>query len=143
MGYVADASKLKPGSVVKVEKPQSSTGTATHPHFFIVLHMPERPQTGDCLLLVGVSSTIASDVLDPARHIAMKWHAGRSGDSETGFFKPCYACVEFTHVLEVREGEEFALEVNAEFQKKFIRAEKLRTLVAAVNAWASKNRRAE
>ena len=66
----------------------------------------------------------------------MKWQNRPNGDPETGLKVPCHACVDFTHVLRVRKGEQFALEVEAEFEGKFIRAEKLQTLAGLVNAWA-------
>ena len=45
---------------------------------------------------------------------------------------------EFTHVLQVYAGEQFALEVSAEFRGRFVRADKLQTIAAAYNAWMRK-----
>jgi hypothetical protein len=140
VGFFADASKLEEGFIVRVEKPRSSIGTAAHPHFFIVTRIPLVVRPGDLIQLVGVSSTIPPHALDPSRHIAMRWLAQRGGDPETGFTRRCYACVDFPHVLEVYQGKKFALEVEAEFQRKFVRADKLQTIVAAVNALALKKR---
>jgi hypothetical protein len=86
--------------------------------------------------LVGVSSGIDPKAVDPARHVAMKWLARQGGDPETGFFKPCHACVDFTTVLDIYTGKLFPLEVGAEFQGRFIRAAKLQAVIAAFNAWA-------
>lgn len=47
----------------------------------------------------------------------------------------CYACADFTHLLEVQRGKVFPLEVAVDYRGKFIRADKLQTLVAVVNAW--------
>jgi uncharacterized protein (DUF433 family) len=133
--YSADATQLDPGSIVKVERPVSSSGKPTYPHFFIVLTIPDRMKVGDLIPLVGISSRIDSKSSDPAKHIAMKWLARRGGDPETGLERRCYACVDFTHALEVHRGNEFPLEVAAEHQGKFIRADKLQAVVATTNAW--------
>jgi hypothetical protein len=69
----------------------------------------------------------------------MKWLNRRGGDPETGFDKPCHACADFMNVLEVYRGSSFELEVQAEHRDKFIRAEKLQTVVATVNAWNNRN----
>ncbi len=44
--------------------------------------------------------------------------------------------MDFTHVLDVYKGHVFPVEVAAEFKNKFIRADKLQTVVAAMNAYA-------
>jgi len=100
-----------------------------------VLTIPEPVKVGDLIPLVGLSSRIDSKSSDPAKHIAMKWLARRGGDPETGLDTRCYACVDFTHVLEVYNGNDFPLEVAAEYRGKFIRAEKLQAVVATMNAW--------
>jgi hypothetical protein len=132
--YRADATSLEAGSIVKVERPLSSTGRSTHPHYFVMLFVPDTLRVGDLIPLVGISSSIP--IPDPRRHVMMKWLRRRGGDPDTGFDRPCHACVDFMHVLEVRQGEEFALEVVAAFEGRFVSAEKLQTIVALKNAWA-------
>ena len=144
MAYIADARRLQAGSIVKVEKPLSSSGKPTYPHFFIVLSIPDNLLPGELIPLVGISSRIDSKSTDPAKHVAMKWLNRKGGDPETGFDLPCHACMDFTHVLEIYEGTHFPTEVAADHSGKFIRAEKLQTVVATMNAWArrkSGNRR--
>jgi hypothetical protein len=117
-----------------VEKPLSSTGRATHPHYFVVLGVPDRLRPGDLIPLLGITSRILN--ADPRRHVLMKWLGRRGGDPDTGFDRPCYACVDFMHVLEVQNGTTFPLEVAALYEGRFISAEKLQTIVALKNAWA-------
>jgi hypothetical protein len=136
LAYAADATELEPGSIVKVEKPLGSSGKPTYPHFFIVLSIPSPVDVGSRIPLVGVSSRIDPGGVDPAKHVLMKWLNRRGGDPETGFSSHCYACMDFTHILEVYEGPTFKLEVAAEHRGKFIRADRLQTVVAAMNAWA-------
>jgi len=138
--YIADASSLEAGSIVKIEKPFSSSGKPTYPHFFIVPAVAEPLEYGQSILLVGISSRIDPGEADPAKHVAMKWLNRRGGDPETGFVSPCYACMDFTHELEVYRGRVFELEVAADFRGRFIRAEKLRTVVSTLNAWVQRNR---
>jgi hypothetical protein len=133
--YQADATQLEPGSIVKIEKPSSSSGKPTYPHFFIVLAISDRIGIGELIPLVGISSRIDPRSADPAKHVAMKWLDRKRGDPETGFDKPCYACVDFTHALAVYAGNIFDLEVAAEHKRKFIRADKLQAVVATMNAW--------
>ena len=135
MAHVADAIELAPGSIVKVEKPLSSAGTLTYPHFFIVLSVPDRLSPGDVIPLVGISSRIDPQSADPQKHVLMKWLNRRGGDPETGFSTRCYACMDFTHLLEVYAGDTFPLEVAAEHKSKFIRADKLQRVVGTMNAW--------
>lgn len=134
MEYCCDATALESGSIVKVERPLSTTGGATYPHYFVVLYAPDALQVGDLIPLVGISSTVTR--VDPRRHVLMKWYRRRGGDPDTGFDRPCYACVDFMHVLEVRIGKVFPLEVAAAYEGRFISAEKLQTVVALKNAWA-------
>ena len=136
--YVADATHLEPGSIVRVEQPLSSSGKLTYPHFFIVLLIPEHVKAGDMIPCVGISSRVDPKSADPAKHVAMKWLNRRGGDPETGFTTPCFACMDFTHVLVVRAGSRYALEVAAEDSGRFIRADKLHTVVATMNAWTRK-----
>jgi hypothetical protein len=98
--------------------------------------VPEQVRAGDQLPLVAVSSRIESRSADPAKHVAMKWLDRKGGDPETGFNRSCYAFMDFTHVLDVYKGHVFPVEVAAEFKNKFIRADKLQTVVAAMNAYA-------
>ena len=135
MPYIADATRLTPGTIVKIEHPLSSSGKPTYPHFFIVLSVPDQPKPGDVIWLIGVSSRIAPNHADPARHVAMKWLARKGGDPETGFDKPCHARADFLHRLTVTAGSRFPVEVEAEHRGKFIRADKLQAVVATVNAW--------
>lgn len=135
MAYLADASRLKPGSIVKVEKPLSSSKRPTYPHFFIVLNVPEPLGEGALIPLAGISSRISPGSFDPAIHVPMKWLNRKGGDPETGFSTPCHACMDFTHVLDVEAGATFAFEVAAEYRGRFIRADKLHTVVATMNAW--------
>jgi hypothetical protein len=100
-----------------------------------VLSVPEPIKVGDLIPLVGISSRVGPNTADPARHVAMRWLERRGGHPETGFANPCYACVDFTHVLQVRAGEIYGTEVSAEFNRKFVAAEKFQTLVATMNAW--------
>ena len=120
MAYSADAIRLEAGSIVKIEKPVGSTGTPAKPHFFVVVEIPDSIQTGTFIRLVGVSSTVPRDSVDPAKHVAMKWLA--TGDPETGFTKPCFTCADFIHRLPVFDGGNFPLEVAAEFKGKYVRA---------------------
>ena len=46
MAYITDAKLLLAGSLVKIERPRSSSGKPTHPHFFIVLSMPDPISVG-------------------------------------------------------------------------------------------------
>jgi hypothetical protein len=138
--YSADATRLSPGSIVKIEQPLSSSGKPTYPHFFIVLDIPDQPKPGDVIRLVGISSRIAPDDVDPARHVVMKWLARKGGDPDTGFDKPCHACADFPHRLIVVAGNHFAAEVAAEHRGKFVRADKLQAVVATVNAWNRRSR---
>jgi hypothetical protein len=140
LSYITDARRLKPGSIVKVESPLGSSGKPTYAHFFIVLFMPDPLRAGSQIPLVGISSRIDAKSADPAKHVAMKWADRKTGDPETGFSKPCYACMDFTHVITVSNGEAFPLQVAAEFNAKFIRAEKFRTVVATMNAWTGRKR---
>ena len=136
--HKADASRLEAGSIVRIENPVSSSGRATHGHYFIIVFIPASIRPGSLILLVGVSSSVPRTSLDPARHVAMKWLARPGGDPETGFSRLCHACVDFTHVLEVYAGEQFTLEVAAEHRGHFVRADKLQTIAAAYNAWMRK-----
>ena len=138
MAYSADATRLEPGSIVKVEKPLSSSGRPTYPHFFIVLSLPDEIKAGDIIPLVGISSRIDANGADPAKYVAMKWLNRKGGDPETGFTSPCHACMDFTHVLVVYTGRRFSLEVAAEHSGRFIRADKFHVVVAAMNAWGRK-----
>ena len=135
MAYIADARRLQPGSIVKVEKPLSSSGKPTYPHFFIVLSVPNEINPGMLIPLVGISSRIDSNSAAPAKHVVMKWLGRRGGDPETGFISLCHACMDFTHILEVYAGSQFPVEVAAEHSGKFIRADKLQTVVATMNKW--------
>lgn len=135
MAYITDATSLSPGSIVKVEKPLSASRRPTYPHFFIVLAVPEPLHVDEVIPLVGISSRINPISADPSMHVAMKWLNRKGGDPETGFTKPCYACMDFTHQLCVYAGKTFSLEVEAENQEKFVRADKLKTVVATMNAW--------
>jgi len=90
---------------------------------------------GVTIPMVGISSRIDPGSADPAKHIPLKWLDRRGGDPETGLDRRCYACVDFTHVSTVYAGSNFALEVAAEHNRKFIRADKLQAIVAALNAW--------
>ena len=65
----------------------------------------------------------------------MKWLGRRGGDPETGFDRPCYACVDFTQKIQVFAGSRFAVEVAAVHEGRFVRAEKLQTIVAILNDW--------
>jgi hypothetical protein len=133
--YIADATQLEPGSIVKVEEPESSSGKPTYPHFFIVLSVPDRIEPGERVPLVGISSRIDPHSADPAKHVPMKWLDRKGGDPETGFDKRCYPCADFTHVLPIYHGSIFVSEVAAEYKGKFIRDEKLQAVVATMNAW--------
>jgi hypothetical protein len=141
LGYTADAARLEPGSIVKIEKPLSSSGKPTYPHFFVVLSVPHRPQPGDSIPLVRISSRVDPASVDPAKHVAMKWLNRKGGDPETGFQLQCFACMDFTHILTVYKGDRFAAEVHAEYSGRFVRAEKLQILVATMNAWIRKHDR--
>jgi len=134
VAYIANASRLRAGSIIKLESPLSSTGKPTYPHFFVVVWIPVLPKPGDSIRLVGVSSSIPPYSIDPARHVAMKWLGRRGGDPETGFTRPCHACVDFTQKLTVYEGKTYQAEVAAEYLGRFVRAEKLQTIVATLNA---------
>ena len=68
----------------------------------------------------------------------MKWLNRKGGDPETGFTTRCYACIDFKHALEVHQGNEFPLEVEADFNSRFIRADRMQTLIATLNAWTRK-----
>lgn len=72
MAYIADATQLEPGSIVKVEKPLSSAAKPTYPHFFVVLSVPDPLSVGDLISLAGISSRIDPKSADPAKHVAMK-----------------------------------------------------------------------
>ena len=139
MEYIADATGLAAGSIVKLEKPLNSTGNPTHPHFFIVVLIPDNVKPGDFIRLVGVSSSIPPASVDPARHIAMKWMGRAGGNPETGFSRPCHACVDFPQRIEVYQGIRFSKEVAAHHQGHFIRADKLQTIIATINAWTLRN----
>lgn len=95
---------------------------------------------GDLIPLVGVSSRIDPERADPTKHLMMKWLARRGGDPETGFNTLCYACMDFTHMLEIYSGDHFPLEVAAEDRGKFIRAGKLQVVVATMNAWTRRKK---
>lgn len=136
MPYAADASRLRPGSIVKVESPTSSSGKVTYPHFFVVLYVPEPVRVGARIPLVGISSRIGAESADPSLHVAMKWSNRKGGDPETGLSKPSFACVDFAHFLTIKAGEEFDFEVDAEYRSKFVKADKMQTIIALANAWA-------
>jgi hypothetical protein len=135
VAYIADASRIRAGSIVKVEKPLSSSGQFTYPHFFVVLSAPDKPQIGDLFVMIGVSSRINSDSADPAKHVAMKWLDRKGGDPETGFDRPSFACADFVCIQEAYDGEEHPIELAVEFRGKFVRPGKLQTLIALMNAW--------
>jgi hypothetical protein len=134
--YIADATQLEAGSIIGIERPLSSAGKPTYPHLFVVLTIPDPLIIGVGIPLVGISSRINPKSADPARHVAMKWLARKGGDPETGLDRPCYACVDFMHGLHVYSGTTFDLEVAAAHAGKFVRQDKLQTIVAAANAWA-------
>ena len=123
-----------------VEKPLGSSGKPTYPHHFIVLSVPDPVKPGELIPLVGISSRIDPKSKDPAKHVAMKWLNRKGGDPETGFAKLCYACMDFTHVLEVYRGNSFSAEVAAEHTGHFIRADKLQAVVVTMNAWLRRER---
>src|SRR5436309_120153 len=100
----------------------------THAHFFIVLLKPIYLKAGSKILLVGVSSSIAPDAVDPALHLKMKWLNRTGGDPDTGFDKLCYACVQFQQTLEVFESDDFPLAMRAEYRGKKISHEHFQTL---------------
>ena len=135
MAYLVGAQRITPGAIVKIERPLSSSGKPTTPHFFVVLTGPEQPNEGDFFFLMGVSSRIDPKSADPARHVSMKWLNRKGGDPETGFTKPCFACADFTHVLPVRSGKTYKVEVEAEYAGKYISPDKLQALVAVMNAY--------
>jgi hypothetical protein len=137
--YVANANDLRPGAIVKIEKPPASSGKPTYPHFFVVLDVPEHPKAGDIIPLVGVSSRIDPGAAKPEIHVPMKWAGRKGGDPETGFDRPCHACADFTHELPIYAGRQFGLEVAAEHKGKWIRTTQLALLVATMNAWARKH----
>ena len=138
MAYIADASLLRPGSIVRVEHPLSSSGRPTYPHDFIVVLIPRPLQVGSRIPLVGVSKIIDPSTADPAKHVEMKWLNRRGGDPDTGFTIRCHACMDFKHVLDVYRGTQYPLEVKAEFNRRFIRADRLQTVVATLNGWTRK-----
>ena len=138
MANRADASLLRPGSIVRVENPTSSSGRPTYAHYFVVLSVPEPLQVGSLIPLVGVSKIISPSAADPAKHVQMKWLNRKGGDPQTGFSTRCYACADFTHLLEVHAGTQFPLEVEATYEGRFITGDRLQTLVAVTNALALK-----
>lgn len=140
MAYIADALGLRAGSIIKLESPLSSTGKPTYPHFFVVVWIPVMAKPGDAIRLVGVSSGIPPDSVDPARHVAMKWLGRRGGDPETGFTRPCHTCVDFSQRITVYAGTTYPAEVAAEHLGRFVRAEKFQTIVATLNAWIRRER---
>lgn len=97
--------------------------------------MPRPLRPGHTIPLVGIISRVSANLVNPAKHVAMKWLNRKGGDPETGFDKPCYASVDFTHILTARAGDLHPIEVDAEHSEKFIRSDKLQTVVAMVNAW--------
>ena len=138
MAFAADAARLRPGDIVLVEKPLGSSGHATSPHFFIVMHVPDPLRVGDRIPCLGITSRTADDAFDPERHVRMRWLSRRGGDPTTGLSKPSVASVTFRHVLLVEAGEVFALEAAAEHRGKFIRADHFQTLTAVANAYNRK-----
>jgi len=138
VAFIADASKLRHGSIVEIQNPLSSSGASTHRHFFVVVRLPKNLKVGDKIFLVGISSSVSPENIDPALHVAMKWLGRPGGDPQTSLSKPCFACVNFTHLLEVYAGDDFPLEVRAEFRGKAIRSDKHQTIAALLDAWLPK-----
>jgi hypothetical protein len=135
----SNASLLRPGSIVKIENPISSSGRPTYAHYFIVLSIPEPLEVGSIIPLVGVSKIIDPAAADPAKHVQMKWLNRKGGDPQTGFNTRCYACADFTHFLEVQKGTSFPFEVQAAYEGRFIQGDRLQTVVAMMNALARKS----
>lgn len=138
MAFACDASKLRPGDVVLVEKPAGSSGQTTYPHFFIVLSVPEPLKVGDAIPCVGITSRVSSESFDPERHVRMRWLGRKGGDPATGLDRPSVADITFRHILSVKAGTAQPLEAEAEHRGKYIKADHFQALVAAINAYNRK-----
>lgn len=124
-----------PGDIVRIERPLKSSGEPTYAHDFVVLFVPEALNVGDEIPCLGVTSRIACD---PERHVEMRWASRRGGHPDTGFSKPCRTDVTFRHLLVVRAGPTFPLQVEAEFSRRFIRRDHFHAVVALLNAYNRK-----
>ena len=135
-----DATLLQPGAIVKLRQPPDSKGRATADHWFVVISPTAGLKAGDILTAVAISSSLRPEQLDPDRHYPLRHRAGPAGHPDTGLHKPSWACIDWAHGIEVLEGDEFDLEVSAQFDYRFIGAADLRALIALRDAWVAKRR---
>jgi hypothetical protein len=130
MPFECDAEGLRVGAIVLIESPLSSAGTPTYPHYFVVVHVPQRLVAGSRIGCVGVSSRISDAAFDPELHVPMRWMDRKNGHPETGFSKPCHAVIAYPQALEVTEGEDGSLVVAAKHDRKFVRADHLQAIMS-------------
>ena len=138
MAFECDASALRPGSIVLIEKPLSSSGRPTYPHYFVVMHVPEPLNVGDRVPCLGITSRVPDEAFDPEQHVSMRWLNRKSGDPATGLSKPSVATVNFRHTLTVKAGRVHRLEVDARHEGKYIKADHFHALTALANAYNRK-----
>ena len=137
-----DLSRCPPGSIVLLRKPPDSSGRkATHDHWFVVVGPPSEYRNGDKLEAIAVSSSIRPDQLDPRLHFQMPFRE-RGGHPDTGFAKPCYACVNWTVEVPVLESDEVGveLEIHAHDEGRFLSEPFFRELIARRDAYKSQQR---
>jgi hypothetical protein len=100
----ADLSLCPPGSIVLLRNPPDSTGKkATHDHWVILIGPQSEYRSNGRLLAIAVSSSILPGDVDPRFHIQMPFREQRGGHPDTGFTKPCYACINWTVQVPVLE----------------------------------------
>ena len=135
-----DATLIQPGAIVKLRKPADSSGRAAADHWFVVISPASEIKVGGVLTAVAITSALRPEQVDPERHYPLQHRPGSRGHPETGLYKPSWACVDWAHGIEVFEGDEFDLEVRAQFDFHFIGPTDLRRLISMRDAWVAKQR---
>ena len=138
MAFICDASKLRPGDIVLIEKPQAPSGQPTHPHFFVIMNVPDSLKVGDQIPCLGITSKTSTEAFDPEQHVHMRWLARRGGDPSTGLSKPSVAKVTFQHTLVVKRGSSNRLEVDGEHRGKYVKADHFQAITAVLNSFNRK-----
>lgn len=135
-----DATLIQPGAIVKLRSPPDSKGRVTGDHWFVVISPANEIRAGAVLTAIAISSSLRPNQIDPKRHYPLPYRATRTGHPDTGLYKPSWACVDWAHGIEVFEGDEFDLEIRAQFDYHLVGPADLASLIALRDAWAAKQR---
>lgn len=121
--------------------PDSSGRKRTHDHWFVIVGPPSEYRKGGKLEAIAVSSSISPEQMDPRVHFQMPFRE-RAGHPDTGFTKPCYACVNWTVEVPVLESDEIGveLEIDARDEGRFPSAPFFRELIARRDAYRARQR---